>query len=100
MLTRLPIFKLLAIAQIALLAKRHVEALTPMERRRLIQLVQTSRGRKGNLTQAERRELADLVRKMEPRMFAGSAASKLSPFPLPRRLTHGPKRDREPQRAA
>jgi hypothetical protein len=56
--------------------------------------VQTSRGRKGNLTEAERRELADLLGKMEPRLFVGAAADKLSPVPLPKRFTQGPKHER------
>ena len=97
-LKRLPIFKLLALAEIALLAHAHVIRLTPDERRRLLHLVQTSRGRKGNLSEAERREFADLIAKMEPRLFAGAAADHLSPVPLPTRLTHGPKREREERR--
>ena len=99
-LKRIPIFKLLALAEIALLARVHITRLTAAERRRLLALVQTSRGRKGNLTEAERRELADLVNKMEPRMFAGAAADHLSPIPLPKRVTHGPKRRRDAKRAA
>jgi hypothetical protein len=99
-LKRLPIFKLLALAEIAVLTHAHVTRLTPDERRRLLRLVQTSRGRKGNLTEAERHELAELVHKMEPRMFAGAAADHLSPVPLPKRVTHGPKREREAKRAA
>jgi hypothetical protein len=97
---RLPIFKLLALAEIAVLTHAHVTRLTSDERRRLLRLVQTSRGRKGNLTEAERDELAELVNKMEPRMFAGAAADHLSPIPLPKRVTHGPKREREAKRAA
>ena len=98
-LKRIPIFKLLAIAEIAVLARAHITRLTPCERRRLLQLVQTSRGRTGNLTEAERQELAELVNKMEPRMFAGAAADHLSPIPLPRRFTQGPKREREAREA-
>jgi hypothetical protein len=94
-LKRVPIFKLLAIAEIGLLAKNHYGRLSPEDRRRLLQLVQTSRGRAGNLTASERSELAELVAKMEPRMFAGTAANHLSPFPLPKRFTHGSKADRE-----
>src|SRR4051812_46130068 len=94
-LKRLPILKLLAVAEIAVLTKHHVERLTPDERRRLLHLLQASRGRKGNLTAAERSELAGLVHKMEPRMFAGAALDKVSPIPLPKRLTHGPKRERD-----
>ena len=97
-LKRLPIFKLLALAEIALLTHAHVTRLTPDERRRLFQLVRTSRGRKGNLSEAERREFADLINKMEPRMFAGAAADHLSPVPLPKRFTQGPKREREERR--
>jgi len=94
-LKRVPIFKLLALAEVAILAKAHYGRLAPAERSRLLQLVKTSRGRTGNLTQSERDDLARLVNKMEPRMFAGSAVSQLSPIPLPKRLTHGPKSARE-----
>ena len=99
-LKRIPMFKLLALAEIALLARAHVTRLTPAERGRLFELVRTSRGRKGKLTEAERHELAELVSKMEPRMFAGGAVDHLSPIPLPKRFTHGPKREREAKRAA
>src|SRR3954447_22842157 len=94
-LKRLPILKLLAVAEVAMLAKGHVERLTPEERRRFIQLVQMSRGRKGNLSQTERTELAGLVNKMEPRLFAGAAVDKFSPVPLPRRITHGRRAERD-----
>jgi hypothetical protein len=99
-LKRIPIFKLLALAEIAVLTHAHVTRLTAAERKRLFELVRASRGRKGNLTEAERHELAELVNKMEPRMFAGAAADNLSPIPLPKRVTQGPKRQREAKRAA
>ena len=94
-LKRLPVLKLIALGEIAILAREHAVRLQPHERRRLIHLVQSSRGRKGNLTAAERRELADLLGKMEPRLFAGMAADKLSPVPLPKRFTQGPKHQRQ-----
>jgi hypothetical protein len=94
-LKRLPIFKLLALGELAILAREHMVRLRPAERRRLIELVRSSRGRKGNLTEAERRELAGLLSKIEPRAFAGAAVDKLSPVPLPKRVTLGPKRERE-----
>ena len=87
LLRRLPVFKLLAIAEIALLARRHFVKLEPAERKRLIELVRTGRGRSRNLAPAEREELAKLVAKVEPRMFAGLVADKLSPVPLPKRFT-------------
>jgi len=79
----LPIFRLVAIAQIALLARRHLAGLTPADRRRLAELVR--RGR--SLSPAERDELRALAGKLEPRAFALAAAEKLSPVPLPRRFT-------------
>src|SRR4051812_23577357 len=82
---RLPWFKVLTAVELALLARRHLGALTPNERRRMAQLAR--RGRK--LSRAERRELVDLAAKLEPRAFAGTAAEKVSPVPLPKRLTGG-----------
>src|SRR4051794_13722862 len=81
----LPWFKLLTAVELALLARRHLGALSPSERRRLTELAR--RGRK--LSRAERQELVDLAAKLEPRAFAGAAAGKLSPFPLPKRFTGG-----------
>lgn len=88
-LRRLPMLKLLAIGEIALLARDHVSLLEPAERRRLLELVRKGRGRTRNLTAEERDELTRLVAKAEPRRFAGLALDKLSPVPLPRRITHG-----------
>jgi hypothetical protein len=88
-LKRLPILKLLAIGEIALIARTHVAKLDPVERRRLVELVKEGRGRPRNLSQAEREELEALVAKAEPRLFAGLVADKLSPVPLPRRVVQG-----------
>jgi hypothetical protein len=88
-LRRLPLFKLFAIAEIALLAGRHVSRLTPAERRRLVALLRDGRGRGRNLPDHEREELAALVAKVEPRRFAGAAADRLSPVRLPRRIVNG-----------
>ena len=91
-LKRLPVMKLLALGEIAMLAQRHLSLLTPQERRRLVALVRRGRGRTSNLTPDEREELAQLVAKAEPRRFAGLTADALSPVPLPKRMVHGPKR--------
>ena len=91
-LRRLPVFKLLAIGEIALLARTHIARLDRKERRRLVELMRKGRGRTRNLTEAERDELQRLVAKTEPRLFAGLAADRLSPVPLPRRITRGPRR--------
>jgi hypothetical protein len=87
---RLPFFKLLAVVQLALLARRHLGVLTPDERRRLGELAR--RGHR--LDGAERAELRDLAMKLEPRAFAAAAADYISPLPLPRRFLAGRRRRR------
>ncbi len=94
---RVPVLKLLVAAELALLARDHVARLTPQERRRALTLIRLGRHRR-NLSPAEREELAGLIARMEPRAFAGQAAERLSPFPLPGRLLYGRRRGR-PTRA-
>jgi hypothetical protein len=88
----LPVMKLLAIGEVALLARSHAMKLDAGERRRLVALVRKGRGRRTRLTKDERAELSRLVAKAEPRLFAGLVADKLSPVPLPRRLVRGKRR--------
>jgi hypothetical protein len=92
---RIPVVKLLSAAEIALLARDHLMRLTPAERRRLVLLVRTGRGRRARLTKAERRELEDILGKLEPRVLVGEAVDRLSPVPLPRRLVHGSRGSRQ-----
>ena len=79
---QLPFFKLLAVAQVAMMARQHLQALDADERRRLGELVR--RGRR--LDAAERAELRSLAGKLEPQAFAMAAVDKLSPVPLPGRF--------------
>jgi hypothetical protein len=79
----MPLFKVIAIVQVALLARRHFGAITPAERRRAAKLVRNGR----KLTPAERHELIDIAAKLEPRAFAGAVADHMSPVPLPRAVT-------------
>lgn len=88
-LKRLPVLKLLAAAEVVLLARDHIMSLTPQERRRLVELVRLGRGRRHNLPEAERDELEGLIAKLEPRLLAGATVERLSPLPLPRRLLYG-----------
>ncbi len=88
-LKRLPLVKLLAAAELAVLTRDHVQRLTPVERRRVLELIRHARGRRRNLTPAERDELSALIAKAEPRLLAGQAVDALSPVPLPRRLVYG-----------
>lgn len=90
-LRRIPILRLLALAEIAVLARDHITRLQAAEWRRLIELIRVGRGRPSKLSGRERRELESLVAKAEPRLFAAEAIDKLSPVRLPKRLLYGPK---------
>lgn len=72
-----------------MLAREHFARLSPADRRRLLELIRIGRGRRRNLSEAERRELVALITRMEPRLLAGHVVEKLSPLPLPRRLIYG-----------
>jgi hypothetical protein len=92
-LRHVPIVKVLALAEIALIAHDHVTRLEPQERRRMVQLVRIGRGRPQKLSEAQREELRELLAKAEPRLFVGEVAEKLSPVKLPGRIVRGrPKR--------
>jgi hypothetical protein len=91
-LRRIPLMRLVSIAEIGMLARDHLARLEPEERRRLIHLVRVARGRPGSLRARERQELTDLIAKLEPRVLAGAAADRLSPIPLPQRLLRGPRK--------
>lgn len=82
-LKHLPIVRLLAIGELALVARKHLAHLDAPQRHRLAQLVR--RGRALNVS--EREELRGLVAQLDTRAFAGSALQRLSPLPLPKRLT-------------
>jgi hypothetical protein len=86
------VVRLVALAEIALIARDHMGRLEPHERRRVLQLLRIGRGRPQKLSDAEREELRQLVEKAEPRLFAGEIASRLSPVKLPGRIVRGPRR--------
>lgn len=74
MIRRLPWFRVIAIAQLALIARRHLSLLEPDERVQLARLVRDSRGLPTrNLTADQRSELLRLVRKLEPGAFGRAA---------------------------
>jgi hypothetical protein len=91
-LRRLPIYKLIAVGEVALLARSHIARLTPEERRRFVSLLREARGRPRNLSDADRDELQRLIAKTEPRLFAGHAVDRISPVRLPRRILFGARR--------
>jgi hypothetical protein len=79
-LRHLPAARLIVLAEVAMLAGQHVGRLSPGERRRVLELVRRGRGRTSRLSQRERAELAMLVAKAEPKLFAKSVAKKFSPI--------------------
>lgn len=91
-LKRLPMLKLLAAAEIVVITRDHIQRLTPDERHRALELLRKTHGRRHNLSEAERDELAAIVAKAEPRLLAGEAAEAISPVPLPRRFVTGRRR--------
>jgi hypothetical protein len=79
-LRRLPLARLVIAAELAVLAKAHLDRLKPVERRRLLILLRDARGMPKNLSGRDRREFEKLVGKLEPKMFASTAAEKFSPL--------------------
>ena len=72
---RLYWIRILALAQVALAAKQHLDMLEPDERSRLGALVKQSKGRpRKNLSSNERGEMLRIVRKMDPGRFGRNAA--------------------------
>jgi hypothetical protein len=72
----IPFFKFLAILQILLLARRHLQGLSQEDRRRMAELVR--RGHR--LSKHERRELRRLAGKLEPAAFVRGAAARALPL--------------------
>jgi hypothetical protein len=86
-----PVARVLVAAEIAGMAWAHLAKLDGAQRRRMLALLAKSRGRPSYLSDAERDELAALVAAVEPRLFVGSAAGRLIPLPVPRRVLYGPR---------
>lgn len=85
----IPMTRLIAAAQVVMLARRHWLRLDPLERRRMLTLVRVAGGRRGRLTPGERLELARLIAKADPKLFAGLVVQKFSPVPFPKRMVRG-----------
>lgn len=81
-----PLARILLVGELAVLAGRHVARLQPDERARLLALMREAHGRPSSLAELERDELVELVARMEPQAFIGTAVGRLSPIWVPRRL--------------
>jgi hypothetical protein len=92
-----PVLKLLVAAEIAMMAHDHLTKLSPAERRRLLELVRIGHGRRRNLSDEQREELAELISRMEPRLLFGRALNRFSPVNLPQRVVYGPRQPRRKQ---
>jgi uncharacterized protein YbgA (DUF1722 family) len=67
---------LLAAAEVLVAVRNHLsDRLSEKDRRRLTEIVRTSRGRPSNLSERERRELRELIGKVEPGELAKTVAS-------------------------
>jgi hypothetical protein len=76
---------LIAALEAAWIANRHWRRLDPDERARLRQLARKSKGRPSRLTERERNEAAELLRKLDYAEFGGSVTGLFLPFrPLAR----------------
>jgi hypothetical protein len=75
---KVPLARMLILAELIFLVREHVTKLQPHERRRLYELVRQARGRPSNLSARERRELSELMAKAEPRAFVNLAARKVT----------------------
>jgi hypothetical protein len=86
-----PVVGVMLAAEVAVMAWTHLAKLDRSQRRRLLALLAQTRGRRGMLNPGEREELASLLATLEPRLFLGSAAKRISPLPVPKRLLYGPR---------
>jgi len=67
---------LLAAAEVVLAIRDHVAGrLSERERRRMVEIVRSSKGRPSNLSDRERKELQSLLAKVEPRELLGTVGS-------------------------
>jgi hypothetical protein len=82
LLRKVPLVKLVAVAEVIVLANEHVHKLESQERRRLLELVKRGKARPSHLSTRERRELTALLAKAEPKQFVGRAVFKLTGIPL------------------
>ncbi len=81
----IPVGWALVAAEAAIVARRHWGSLHPHSRRRMRELVAKSKGRPGQLTREERRELIHHVRQLDLRSLAAELGDVLSPVRLPGR---------------
>jgi hypothetical protein len=81
LMKKMPLFRLIAIGQTALLARRHLRRLDATDRHRLLELVRKGR----RMSPGERDELRTILSKLGPGEFAYATANAFSPVKIPHR---------------
>ncbi|MSO41141.1 MAG: hypothetical protein EXQ70_04490 [Solirubrobacterales bacterium] len=71
---------LLAVAEVAVALREHMQRLTPEERAHLVEIVKQSKGRPSNLSNRDRKELKRILDKIEPRELARRVAGSAGGF--------------------
>ncbi|MDX6607940.1 MAG: hypothetical protein QOD14_2480 [Solirubrobacterales bacterium] len=67
---------MLAAAEVVLAVRNHITGrLSEKERRRMVEIVRSSKGRPSNLSDRDRKELRALLSKVEPRELAKTVAT-------------------------
>ena len=72
--------RVLILAEVALMVKKHFDLLDAEEKKELQRLVTKSKGKPSNLTRRERQRLSTLVEKVEPSDFAREFAMAAAPW--------------------
>jgi hypothetical protein len=83
LLGRFSPLQLLALAQVLALARQHFERLTVAERRRIVVILRAAHGDPRRLGAEDRRELANLFAKLEPKLFLELAGRRMTDAPAP-----------------
>jgi hypothetical protein len=81
----IPLWWAVLVAEAVMVLRRHWGSLQPHSRERLRELTAKSKGRPGNLTREERRELMHHVRQLDLRGLARDIGEVASPVKLPGR---------------
>jgi hypothetical protein len=79
----LPIAWAFLVFEALMVARRHWGNLPPRSRERVRELVAKSKGRPGNLTSSERRELVKIAREVDLRTLSRDIVDVASPVRLP-----------------
>lgn len=74
---KIPAARLIILGELFLLANEHLHKLDAQERHRVIELIRRGHGRPRNLSDRDRRELARLMEKAEPREFVKTATKRM-----------------------